>query len=81
VDVGGKPKIYTYLNEFFSFFTFFFSLFCKNIWSAKKLQNYTSDVVGDGGRDLPSCPTTVGGARCPVPFQKSVTFLFELGWR
>jgi hypothetical protein len=24
------------------------------------LQNYTSIAVGDGGRDLPPCPTAVG---------------------
>jgi hypothetical protein len=37
--------------EFFLFFfTFFFPLFCKNIWPAKKLQNYTSGAVGGGGR-------------------------------
>jgi hypothetical protein len=29
----------------------------------KKLRNYTSGGVGDGGRDLPSCPTALGGAR------------------
>jgi hypothetical protein len=30
-----------------NFFTSF-SLFCKNIWSARNLQNYTSTAVGDG---------------------------------
>jgi hypothetical protein len=31
--------------------------------SLKKFQNYTSDTVGDGGRDLPPCPTALGGSR------------------
>jgi hypothetical protein len=73
------------------FFTFCF-LFLKNIWSENLLQNYTSGVVGDGGRDLPPCPTAVGGARYlrlptavghsgrgSVSFQKFEIFLFELG--
>jgi hypothetical protein len=29
----------------------------------KILQNYTSRSVGDSGRDLPLCPTALGGAR------------------
>jgi hypothetical protein len=61
----GKKSCGRYIGfrEFFLFFTFFFPLFCKNIWSAKKLQNYTSGAVGDGVRDLMSCPTAVGDAR------------------
>jgi hypothetical protein len=48
----------SYRQEFF-LFTFFFPLFCKNIWSEIFLQNYTSRGV----RDLQPCPTVVGGAR------------------
>jgi hypothetical protein len=36
----------------------------------KKLQNYTSGGVGGGGRDLPPCPTALGGAR----YMKIVAF-------
>jgi hypothetical protein len=63
-----KPTRITSLGNFF-FFTFFF-LFCKNIWSVKILQNYTSDAVGTAAGT-----TAVGhGGRGPIPFQKFVIF-------
>jgi hypothetical protein len=31
----------------FFFFLYFPSQFCKNIWSGKNLQNYTSSALGD----------------------------------
>jgi hypothetical protein len=44
----------------FSFYIFLSSLFAKINGSQKNLQNYTSGAVGDGGRDLPPCPTAIG---------------------
>jgi hypothetical protein len=57
----GLLKIYNLIQtgEFFLFLHFSHQ-FCKNIWSKTFLQNYTSDAVGDGDRDLPPCPTAVG---------------------
>jgi hypothetical protein len=44
-----------------NFFLHFYPLNFANIYGPQKdLQNYTSSVVGDGGRDLPPCPTEVG---------------------
>jgi hypothetical protein len=40
-----------------NFFLTFFPLNFAKIYGPKKLQNYTSSAVGDGGRDLPPCPT------------------------
>jgi hypothetical protein len=55
--IGGKrPILIDCGRRFFSLFTFLFPLLLKNIWSVKNLQNY------NGGRDLPLCPTAVGGA-------------------
>jgi hypothetical protein len=47
-------------NRDFFLFTFFFALFCKNIWSKIFLQNYTPSAVGDDGRDLALYPMAVG---------------------
>jgi hypothetical protein len=44
---------------FFSFLHFSFLLFEKYMSRKFFLQNYTSSAVGDGGRDLPPCPTTL----------------------
>jgi hypothetical protein len=69
--------------EFFLFYNFP-SFFAKLYGPEKILQNYISNAVGDGGRDLPSCSTVafataVGhGGRGPVCFQNFLIFLFEL---
>jgi hypothetical protein len=91
---GCRITVHVWILNFFSFFLQFFPSFCKNIWSAIFFQNYASGSVGDGGRDLPPCPTAVGardtaapatavgrGGRGPVCFQNFVIFLFEPGWR
>jgi hypothetical protein len=54
VWTGTGPK-----RDFF-LFLHFPPQFCKNIWSRKKLQNYTSSAIGDGDRDLPPCLTALG---------------------
>jgi hypothetical protein len=51
------------LKNFFSFLYFFSLNFVKIYGSEIFLQNYTSSAVGDGGRDLPSCLTTLGARR------------------
>jgi hypothetical protein len=66
-----------YTNENFFFFTFFHLKFAK-IYGPKKMQNYTPDAVGHGGRKARSTvapPTAVGhGGRGPVSFKKIVIF-------
>jgi hypothetical protein len=55
----GPPR--TICSNFFFFLQFFSHQFCKNIWSAKKIANYTSGAVGDGGGAvLQHLPTAVG---------------------
>jgi hypothetical protein len=92
-----SPRVHWCLKKSLNFFFFlhFSFLFFANIYGPQKnLQNYTSSAVGDGDRDLPSCPTAVGGARyCSafLPtwatavgfslFSNICHFLFELGWR
>jgi hypothetical protein len=61
-----------------SFFFYISPLSFAKIYDPQKdLQNYTSNVVGGGDRDLPPCPTAVG-ARGPVCFQKIVIFYLNL---
>jgi hypothetical protein len=55
-----ENKITYGANGIFSFFLHFSFLFFEK--TAKNLQNYTSGAAGDGGRDLPPCPTAVAGA-------------------
>jgi hypothetical protein len=52
----------------FSFFTFPPQV-CKNILSDFSLQNYTSSVVGDGGRDLAPATAVDHGGRVQSIFK------------
>jgi hypothetical protein len=90
-----SAQLYIFLRWiFFLFLQFFFSFFLQKYMVRKNLWNYTSSAVGDGGRDLPPCPTAVGGTwYCSVVlppwattvgfslFSKICIFLFELEWR
>jgi hypothetical protein len=48
------------MENFFPFLHFFHINFAKIYGPQKNLQNYTFGAVGDGGRDLPPCPTALG---------------------
>jgi hypothetical protein len=76
----------TFLLDFFPFLHF--PLFFTKIYGLRKyLQNCTSIAMGDGGRDLPPCPTAAGargtvapttavgyGGKGSVYFQKFIVF-------
>jgi hypothetical protein len=82
---GPTPKCWSDVRNWrvkiFSFFTFFFPFLLQKYMIRKKLHNYASSAVRDGGRDLPPFPERLPTGRGPLSFQKFVIFLFELGWR
>jgi hypothetical protein len=61
---GGRPKIGERMRGFFSFFTFFFPLFYKNIWSVKKFAKLY--IWRRGGRRQGPTAVPHGGKRRAV---------------